>query len=363
MTVTHTEIRVQGKPVLIPSTPIAGRTTGVTGKLLKKAAVLDEEFLDCEPVVDPEAFVAALKKSDLKADVITFAQHLPGTQPRYKQYRLEWDSAAAVAITSYQEWLEKQVEYDVRKAIKKAAKLGVVVKAVPFDDALIRGITGIYNECPVRQGKAFWHYQKDFDTVKKEKSTFLDRSEFIGAFYQDELIGFIKMVYIGKIASTLHVLSQKCHADKKPTNALLAKAVEICEQKGLTHLVYGNYRYDQINSSLTEFKRRNGFHEILVPRYYIPLTLTGWLALKLGLHHGIKAALPTPLLKAARSVRSTFYRLLRPAAESGKGAGKAEAPASSPGPALARPPVASSSERSSVNDVGARNDHKAPKPA
>jgi len=305
----YTEIRVSGKTIKAPSARINDRTIVVTGKWLKTAAVQDEEFVEGEPVDNPELFVDALKQSGLRTDIFTFAQHLPDVTPKY-EYHLEWDSAAAIPITTFQEWLEKRVEYDVRKALKKARKLGVVVKPVDFDDALVHGITGIYNESPVRQGRPFWHYQKDFETVKREKLTYLDRSAFIGAYYQEELIGFIKMVYVDRIASTFHVISQKKHSDKKPTNALIAKAVEICEQKGLTHLVYGNYFYDHGDSSLTEFKRRNGFEEILVPRYYIPLTLKGRLFLKMGLHHGIKAALPRPVLRVVRTARSTFYRYL-----------------------------------------------------
>lgn len=318
MGVDYTEIRASGKTIKVPSARINGRTVVVTGKWLKTAAVEVEEFVEGEAVDNPELFIDALKQSGLRTDIFTFAQHLPDITPKYR-YHLEWDSMAAVPITTFQEWLETRVEYDVRKALKKATKLGVVVKPVEFDDALVHGITGIYNESPVRQGKPFWHYRKDFEMVKKEKTKFLDRSEFIGAYYQNELIGFIKMVYVGSIASTWDVISQKKHSDKKPTNALIAKAVEICEQKGLTRLVYGNYLYDHGYSSLTEFKRRNGFEEILVPRYYIPLTLKGLLFLKLGLHRGIKAALPRPLLRAFRTARSTFYKYVLLSSKSKQG--------------------------------------------
>ena len=307
MTSTRTEVRIRGKNRAVPSVEIDGRTVILTGKWLRTAAVQDEEFVEGEVVDEPQEFLGALKQSTLKADIFTFVQHLPDIKPKH-QYHLEWDSMAAIPITTFQEWLGTRVEYDVRKALKKANKAGVVVQSVEFDDALVHGILEIYNESPVRQGKAFWHYGKDFETVKKEKSTYLERSEFIGAYYQNELIGFIKMVYVGSVAGTFHVISKKKHSDKKPTNALLAKAVEICVQKGLTHLVYGNYLYDHGSSSLTEFKRRNGFEEILVPRYYVPLTFKGKLFLKLGIHHGIKAALPRSILQALRTVRSVFYQ-------------------------------------------------------
>jgi hypothetical protein len=310
------EVRVSGKTIKVPSTRVDDKTIIVGTGWHRTATIQDEEFLDGEAVDDPEQFVAALKQSDLKANIFTFAQHLPDIAPRHR-YHLEWDSVAAIPITTFEEWLKKRVEYDVRKAVKKAANAGVVVKVVEFDNELVRGIADIYNESQVRQGKPFWHYGKDFDTIKREKATYLDKSEFIGAYYEGKLIGFIKMVYVGTIASTFHVISMQKHAGKKPTNALIAKAVKVCEEKGRSHLVYGEYAYGEsarqwIHTSKTEFKRRNGFEEVLVPRYYIPLTGQGRVILRLGLHRGLKGALPRPVLRGLRMARSTFYRYVRP---------------------------------------------------
>ena len=67
----------------------------------------------------------------------------------------------------------------------------------------------------------------------------------------------------------------KRHFDKRPNNALIAKAVEICATEGKSHFIYGSYVYYDPNSSLTEFKRRNGFEPVALPRYFIPLTLKG----------------------------------------------------------------------------------------
>src|SRR5207249_9324012 len=128
-----------------------------------------------------------------------------------------------------------------------------------------------------------WHYQKDFQTVKAENSTYADRNIFIGAYYENELIGYVRMTSAGSIAHIVNILSKQRHYDKRPANALLAKAVEICEQRGFRCLVYCNYVYTDPNSSLTEFKRRNRFEPLLLPRYYIPLTIKGRIALKLQL--------------------------------------------------------------------------------
>ena len=77
--------------------------------------------------------------------------------------------------------------------LERAQKNGVVAKVVPFTDELVSGIKDIYDESPMRQGKPFWHYKKDFNTIKEDNSSFLERSEFIGAYYKNELIGFEKI--------------------------------------------------------------------------------------------------------------------------------------------------------------------------
>ena len=97
------------------------------------------------------------------------------------------------------------------------------------------------------------------------------------------------------------------HFDKRPANALIAKAVEICEQKGVSHLVYYNYVYNDATHALTEFKRRNGFEKLLIPRYYIPLTVRGRAAMALGLHRGFVQSVPKPLLKRLLRVRDRWY--------------------------------------------------------
>jgi hypothetical protein len=300
------EIPVKGRPVRVPSACVHGRTVIATGKWIKTAAVMDEELTDGETVADPESFLSQLEHTDLKADLFTFAQKLPGVTPRHT-YHLEWDNAAVVPIISFADWWENRADSSVRKAVKRAKREGVVVRLADFDDTCVEGIRRIYNESPVRQGKAFWHYQKDFETVKRENSTYSERSAFIGAYLNDELIGFIRMIYAGTIAITLQVISQKKHNDKKTTNALIAKAVEICALKGTSHLVYGQYVYRDRNSSLTEFKRRNGFEQALLPRYYIPLTAKGRVALKLNLHHPLASRIPAPLLVELRKLRGFLH--------------------------------------------------------
>jgi hypothetical protein len=306
VSIAQTEIRIKGRAVWVPSAQIEGRTVLKTGNWLKIAAVQDEELVEGATVTDPEAFVSQLMKSGFKADIFTFAQKLPDTAPKFS-YHYEWDNLAVIPITTFSEWWEKRVESSVRRAVRKATKLGLVVKLAEFDDEFVRGIVGINNETPFRQGRAFWHFQKSFEEVKQENSTYLDRNAFLGAYYQDQLIGFIRLIYADKVANTVQLLSMIKHYDKRPANALIAKAVEICEQQGISCLMYCNYVYNDPDSSLTEFKRRNGFEQMLVPRYYIPLTPKGQIALKLGLHHGLTRLIPRPVFKQLLKLRSRWY--------------------------------------------------------
>lgn len=301
----YVKISVRGKTIQVPSAHICGRTVTVTGRWIKMAKIRSEELVEGEPVSDPESFASELKNTALNADIFTFGQRLPDVARRHN-YHCEWDNLAVIAITTFEDWWARLSD-SVQRAVKKAKRVGVVVKEVEFNDALVRGIQGVYNETPVRRGTSFWHYQKDFDTVKAENSTFAERSTIIGAYHGDELIAFIRMIHVGKIAEIIQILSQKRYQDKRPTNALIAKAVELCEQKGVSHLVYCNYVYQDPKSSLTEFKRRNRFEKILVPRYYIPLTFKGRMVLKMKLHHGIKGLLPPPVVRMGLKLRSWFY--------------------------------------------------------
>ena len=312
---SHVVVHIRGKAVSVPSTQLDGKTVVTSGNWLKTAMVQDEELQEGETFANPESFVRELKKTRLHADIFTFAQKLSDTKPRFTHH-LEWDNLAVIPITTFSDWWDRRVESSVRRAVRKAAKSGIVVKEAEFDDAFVQGIVNINNETPIRQGRTFWHYQKNFDAVKLEHATYRERTAFLGAYYECELIGYIRITYANNVASIIQILGMMKHFDKRPANALIAKAVEICAQQGISYLTYCNYVYNNPDSSLTEFKRRNGFEQVLVPRYYIPLTLKGKTALILGMHHGLVGRIPRPLVKKLLRVRSLWYeRRLKAAQE------------------------------------------------
>jgi len=204
-----------------------------------------------------------------------------------------WESVAAIPLSTYAEWWTKRITTKRRTDIRRSAKRGVVTRVTQFDDDLVTGIVEIYNESPIRRGRAFWHYQKDFDTVKRENSTYLERSVFIGAYYQGELIGFMKIVHVGEVGAVMQILSKMSHFSKRPADALIAKAVEHCANEGMTYLTYGKYRdRNKVVTSLARFKRGVGFEEVRIPRFYVPLTTKGRICVALGLHRDLVEALP-----------------------------------------------------------------------
>ena len=274
------------------------------------AAIHDEAWMATD-IGDPEMYVAELKKHrsrDFRADAFTFSQKPSATAPRYP-YRTEWESVAAIRLTSFQDWWVG-LPQESRKNVRRSQKRGVEVRVGEFSDKLVEGIRDVHNDSPVRQGEPNPYYGKSLEETKKDHSSFLDRSDFIGAYYGNEMIGFAKVVYRGEVASILNFAPKASHADKRPANALMAKAVELCEARGVSCLTYGLYSYgNKRESPLQEFKARNGFEEVLVPRYYVPLTARGKWCMKLRLHRGLVGILPSNVIAFGLNIRRRWFNL------------------------------------------------------
>jgi hypothetical protein len=285
---------------------VCGKEIRVRGRLIRVA------FLDAEGyrfLEEPDGVLESLRNCGTRIDLFTFIQKLSDTSPKYR-HPMEWDNMAALRVSTFDDWMKHQIDFKVRNKVRKAEKSGVVVREVPLDDALVRGISAIYNESPVRQGKRFWHYGKDLETVHRMNGTFLTQSIFIGAFFQDSLIGFVKLVSDEdrSQAGLMQVISMIQHRDKAATNALIAQAVRSCADRGIPYLWYANFSYGKKQrDSLADFKRRNGFERVELPRYYISLTTAGQMALRLGLHHSVADWIPEPVAAKYREIRRFWY--------------------------------------------------------
>lgn len=301
-----TEVRIKGAGRHVPSVEVEGRIVVVLGRWLRIASVHEEIWTEGQVVADPASFIQAIREAGLKADLFAFRQKLPATEPRYP-YHVFFENWAVIRTGNLNAWWDS-LPQSSRKNVRRASRRGVVVRSARCDEALIQGITEIYNELPIRDGRPFPHYGKDLATVRTEVCTLLDRSRFIGAYFGTELIGFLKLVYMGKVASVLYLSSKQAHFDKRAANALLAEAAKICHDDGVEYLVYDHFNYgNRTNSLLTEFKRRNGFQPMLVPRYFVPLTLRGHTALKLGWYRGLAGLLPSWLVDFLLELRTRYY--------------------------------------------------------
>ncbi len=142
MVTVDRSVEVNGKKVIIEGAfPRIGR--------------LEQEWYD--DVDDPESLINALCYTEHAPDILTFWQRLPDTQPKYL-YKMGLDRIAALPIRSYSFWFDKQIDAAARNKVRKAAKKGIIVKPATFDDHFIEGMTSIFNETPVRQGRRYLHY-------------------------------------------------------------------------------------------------------------------------------------------------------------------------------------------------------------
>jgi hypothetical protein len=107
----------------------------------------------------------------------------------------------------------------------------------------------------------------------------------------------------------MHIVSMIRHRERAPTNALVAQAVRSCADRRIPYLVYANFAYGRkVRSSLSDFKERNGFQRVDIPRYYVPLTSWGKLALALGLHRRVAELVPEPVAAKLRELRTAWYQ-------------------------------------------------------
>jgi hypothetical protein len=259
-------------------------------------------------VIPTEEFVESLRKRNV--DIFTFIERkwcCPIASPSKSWLKAE-DNIALLAITSHDDWL-KIIGKKTRNMIRKAEKSGTTTRIAEPNEKLAEGIWKIYNETPIRQERGFPHYGVSLKAVTDNVLSTRD-CVYIGAYLQDELVGFIQLVQGDNIAIVSQILSMQKHWDKALNNALVAKAVEVCATRKIRWLMYGRMGN---HPTLDDFKQNNGCVRFLLTRYFIVLTGKGRLAARLGLHREMKDALPLwlkrPLFPVYNWVSRTRMRI------------------------------------------------------
>ena len=240
------------------------------------------------------------KLADRGIDVFTFIERKwcnPAPES-FKDIVKVKDNIALLKVASYNEWWSN-IGKKTRNMVRKAEKNGVKLKVVEPSKKLAEGIWKIYNETPIRQKRGFPHYGTSLQSVTSSVLS-AQNSTFIGAFFQEELAGFLQLVYGDKIAVIAQILSLQKYSKKAVNNASIAKAVEVCTDKQVEWIMYGRIGN---HPSLDRFKESNSFQKFPLNRYYLPITNKGKVAMKLGLHRELKDTIP----QAMKSRLFPFY--------------------------------------------------------
>ena len=277
---------------------VNGYSITVSGRFLRTAKLRHEWF---EYLRDPGATIEQLRQADPRAaDLFTF---VPETLSQHRRYEFPSipDSAAILAISTYEQWWEN-LHFKTRNKIRKAYKAGVELHETPLDAPFVAGVKAIYDESPVRQGKRFRHYGKSIDEIRDDLGSFPSCSLFVGAYLDTELIGFMKLFEGDNILRTIHIISKINEREKAVQDALIAKAVEICAGRKIAHLHYGIWSL----GGLGDFKQKHGFRRVDIPRYFIPITLKGKAVLKLGLNRPVRDVLPESWADRLITLRNRF---------------------------------------------------------
>ena len=265
-------------------------TVALRKKLFARIA---RDYKEYEKDITPtSAFLETLK--DRGIDVFSFVERKwccsSGIKPAASWVKAE-DNVALLHVLAYDEWWTS-IGKKTRNMVRKAEKSSVKTEVVEPSEKLAEGIWKIYNETPIRQERDFPHYGVSLQSVTDDVLS-ARNCTFIGAFLEDELVGFIQLVYGDKVAVMAQILSLQGHSDKALNNALIAKAVEVCADRRVGWVIYGRIGN---HPSLDRFKESNGFSKFALTRYYVPLTGKGRTAIKMGLHRELKDALP-PAIK------------------------------------------------------------------
>jgi len=83
---------------------------------------------------------------------------------------------------------------------------------------------------------------------------------------------------------------------QRPGNALIVKAVELCHARGMSYVKYGQFRYGNQRTRLSWSSNCAMVSGGPGPRYTIPLTRKGRVAVALGVHRELRALVPQSVL-------------------------------------------------------------------
>ncbi|MGD0405033.1 MAG: hypothetical protein ABSB10_00065 [Candidatus Bathyarchaeia archaeon] len=257
--------------------------------------------------IEPEKELLAHLRSNA-VDLFTFISRdfLGSVEGKYPFHR-EIENYAIMRINSYNDWWNYGIKKRERQSVKKAEKSGLKVKQAEINEEFLKGVQKVYNETPYREGRRYSGYGQNLQALKRKFENIGD-SDVLGAYFNSELVGILWIAYGDRAAMFRSFVSLMKHRDKCPNNALISEAVRRCAEKGLQFLVYGN-KYGFI-PSLDRFREHQGFCRFPLPRYYLPLTTKGQLAIKLKVHRKLEYSLPLPIERVGLKLYNSASRIV-----------------------------------------------------
>ena len=279
---------------------IEGKELSISGRFLKTARLRHEW---CDFLQDAPSALQAMRTQKPVADLFTFVNDIGDTRQDCS-YHNEPVANAVLPVTTFAKWWD-EIGFKPRNKIRKAQKTGVEIRLASLDETFAKGVEAIYNESAIRQGRKFSHYGKKAPEIQNELTSFQDRSILVGAYFQDELIGFMKLFEGKQVLRTVHIIAKLSHREKCAMDVMISKAVELCEQKKAVYLHYGSWT----DGGVGVFREKHGFQRMEVPRYFVPLSLRGEMMLKLNLHRPMRERLPKGLVGQIVALRSKWNSL------------------------------------------------------
>ncbi len=186
---------------------------------------------------------------------------------RHKQHRFGFytssETIGLLQIEGFDTWV-KSLRPRERTTIRKADRIGLKTRVVDVDEDFIQSACRIYNETPIRQGRKYSGFGISVDDVRNKFSN-LQSSEVIGAYIDNKLIGLAWIEFGDQVAAMMSFISLTSRRNKNPNNALMARTVKLCHEKGFRYLTYGNMGY---NPGLDFFKKNNGFQRVCNPKVF-----------------------------------------------------------------------------------------------
>ena len=96
---------------------VCGKEIRIDGKVIRIGYIDGEGYQFLE---DPEAALKSLRSSGPRIDLFTFIPRLSEIAAKLN-YPMEWDNMAVLPVTTFDDWMTKQIDFKVRNKVRKAA--------------------------------------------------------------------------------------------------------------------------------------------------------------------------------------------------------------------------------------------------